>query len=219
MAENLALRVAATLDAWRESGADAIDPVRFRTLEALARRAEGYTGEARRVVDDRLAALIDAYAAVVQRAAGKIGPASESQPSCSKQDDGLAGLLRHLRTHARPDGGEDGNGGDTVARLGAYFRDAWVQVRARRELRHSVERVPENAGPLNSNHLVQRSLSLMGEVSPGYLQQFLSYVDALSSLDRLQSPASIAGKEPPQTSGAKKTPRARRPKDGGQPAT
>jgi hypothetical protein len=49
-------------------------------------------------------------------------------------------------------------------------------------MRQSQAGVPENAGPLNTNHL-HRSLSLMREVSPGYLEQFLSYVDALSWLE------------------------------------
>ena len=53
----------ATLDAWREQGADAHDPLRFHFIDALARRAAGHDGEARRVLDARLSSLLDAYAA------------------------------------------------------------------------------------------------------------------------------------------------------------
>ncbi|WP_144630857.1 DUF2894 domain-containing protein [Bordetella genomosp. 13] len=54
--------VQATLHAWRESGLDHVDPVRFRLIEVLAQRAQGYAGAARRVLDERLAALLAAYA-------------------------------------------------------------------------------------------------------------------------------------------------------------
>jgi hypothetical protein len=43
--------------------------------------------------------------------------------------------------------------------------------------------VPKNAGPLNSSSLVHRSLSLMREVSPEYLQHFLGYLDSLAWLE------------------------------------
>ena len=42
------------LDAWREQGADRLDPVRFHFIEALERRAAGHSGEARRILDDRV---------------------------------------------------------------------------------------------------------------------------------------------------------------------
>jgi hypothetical protein len=48
--------------------------------------------------------------------------------------------------------------------------------------------VPKNAGPLNSHHLVHQSLTLMRELSPEYLTQFVSYVETLSWLDRAQTP-------------------------------
>ena len=53
----------ATLDAWRERGADRLDPIRFHFIEALDRRAAGHSGEARRILDDRsVQALLEAYA-------------------------------------------------------------------------------------------------------------------------------------------------------------
>ncbi len=51
----------ATLRAWREGGLDRRDPVRFRLIEVLAQRAEGYCGAARKVLDERVATLIAAY--------------------------------------------------------------------------------------------------------------------------------------------------------------
>ena len=59
-------------------------------------------------------------------------------------------------------------------------------------MRQSLEQVPGNAGPLNSSSLVHRSLSLMRELSPGYLQQFLSYVDALSWMEQMNGGSASA---------------------------
>ncbi|WP_442597763.1 DUF2894 domain-containing protein [Parapusillimonas sp. JC17] len=66
-----------------------------------------------------------------------------------------------------------------------YFRRAWAKSGTTRLLRHSQKQVPENAGPLNSSNLVHRSLSLMREQSPAYLQHFLAYLDALSWMEQL----------------------------------
>lgn len=66
-----------------------------------------------------------------------------------------------------------------------YFRQAWARSGTTRLLRHSQAQVPANAGPLNSSNLVHRSLSVMREQSPAYLQHFLDYLDTLSWLDQL----------------------------------
>ena len=48
--------------------------------------------------------------------------------------------------------------------------------------------MPKNAAPLNSHHLVHRSLTLMRDLSPEYLDRFMSYVDALLWLDQANAP-------------------------------
>ena len=52
-----------TIDALRARGADRLDPVRFRFIEALARRSAAEQGDARRVLDGRLATVLDEYTA------------------------------------------------------------------------------------------------------------------------------------------------------------
>lgn len=47
----------------------------------------------------------------------------------------------------------------------------------------AVARGPANAGPLNSERLVLRSLAMMRALSPDYLRHFLTQVDALLVLD------------------------------------
>ncbi|MGA7814139.1 DUF2894 domain-containing protein, partial [Caballeronia sp.] len=90
-----------------------------------------------------------------------------------------------------------------------YFRETWSRVSTERQLRHSLAHVPGNAGPLNSSSLVHRSLSLMRELSPGYLQQFLSYVDALSWLEQMNGGGALADKDAPRSGSARKSARGK----------
>jgi hypothetical protein len=73
----------------------------------------------------------------------------------------------------------------------SYFRDTWTRLSADQRLTQALEQVPENAGPLNSQHLVHRALATMRDTSPAYLQQFVSYVDALLWMDQVHSQAFV----------------------------
>ncbi|RZF30705.1 DUF2894 domain-containing protein [Paraburkholderia sp. UYCP14C] len=187
----------ATLDAWRASGADRFDPMRFHLLDALARRAAQHSGETRRVLGQRLSGLLAEYADVVERAAAA---GSASQAASGQTDEAgdatLAALIEHLgRHHARADAPHAA----AYPELPAvdYFREVWSKVRTEKQLRQSLAQVPgSNAGPLNSSSLVHRALSLMRELSPGYLKQFLSYVDTLSWLEQMNGGAPVEKEAP-----------------------
>src|SRR5260370_30125696 len=204
------------LDAWRERGADRMDPVRFHFIEALDRRAAGHSGEARRILDDRLSKLLAAYADDLESAASKAGDAGSAGSLCEPARGALAGLIDYIASHAPADG--DGPAaGNAVPRPPSYpelevlddFREIWSKVSTERQLRQSLEQVPGNAGPLNSSSLVHRSLSLMRELSPGYLQQFLSYVDALSWMEQMNGGGALAGKDLPPARGGRKRARGK----------
>jgi hypothetical protein len=194
---NEATSTRAQLDAWRECGADRLDPVRFRLIEAMERRAASHGGEARRLLDARLSELVGHYAARVERAV----PAAESQ-GLGPARSALGELVDELASRAPTD--------NTLApELIDYFRKIWSQVRTETQLRQSQGLVPQNAGPLNSSNLVHRSLSLMRELSPGYLQHFLSYVDSLAWLEQLNGGEAAAAKEAPRTAAGKKSTRSK----------
>jgi hypothetical protein len=184
--------VQATLDAWREQGADRIDPVRFRLIEAFARRAAAHEGEARRVLDARLSVLIEAYAARLEDAA----VVTRAVDQTTRARGELGALVDYLASHASPDGKPD-------LLSPEYFRQTWTKVSTEKQLRQSLEQVPGNAGPLNSSSLVHRALSLMRELSPGYLQQFLSYVDALSWMEQMTGGVMMPAKEAPKAAAKK----------------
>ncbi|WP_197338836.1 DUF2894 domain-containing protein [Ralstonia solanacearum] len=205
----------AMLDAWRERGAHRLDPVRFHRIEALDRRAAGHSGEVRRILDARLAKLIEDYTGL-ERTACNAGDAVRT-PSPGKPARGpLASLIDDLASHAPA----KGNGPDAIRTASGiraypelktldYFRETWSTVSADRQLRQALDQVPRNAGPLNSSSLVHRSLLLMQELSPAYLRQFLSYVDALSWMEQMSGEAAPAVRDAPRTASTKKGARGR----------
>ncbi|WP_442951944.1 DUF2894 domain-containing protein [Orrella sp. JC864] len=131
----------------------------------------------------------------------------------------LAGLLAHLAGGAQALAEQDPA---LAGHKAAYpelplldeFRLALTRASAGRQLRQSQEKVPENAGPLNSSHLVHRSLTLMRLCSPGYLHAFLGYADTLAWLERLQDGAAGQGAAGPGASGAGSGQAGRKPARG-----
>ncbi|UEP51844.1 DUF2894 domain-containing protein [Burkholderia ambifaria] len=200
-----ATHVRATLDAWREQGADRLDPVRFHRLDALEKRAAAFDGDARALLDARLATLLEGFAQIVARA-GEAAAASETaQASAQAPARGaLGGLVEQLARNAQA----DRRGIDPE--LIDYFRTMWSKVRTEQQYRQSLDQVPRNAGPLNSNSLVHRSLATMRELSPEYLQQFLSYIDALAWLEDLAGGGAQPEKEAPRAKAAKPAKPARK---------
>ena len=72
-----------------------------------------------------------------------------------------------------------------------------------------LQQAPADAGPLNSGVLVHRALGLMRSLSPGYLQHFLAYVDALSWLQQMQDHDVLATQQKPGAAIGKKPTRGK----------
>jgi len=145
-------------------------------------------------------------------------PALLSVASGASAASPLAQLIRYM-AHPAAEGDEAVR--DGLGLRAAYpempllddFRAIWAGVSADRQVRQSQEQVHKNAGPLNSNQLVHRALSLMREMSPGYLQQFLSYTDALMWMEQMTAAAAPAAKETPRAGAAKKSTRGKARKE------
>lgn len=183
--------VTETIDAWRQRGADRLDPVRFRFLEAMARRAVAHEGEARRLLDERLTHLLAVYEADLAKTAEAKKKTSPATPAAS----GLAELLAHVAERTGIAEGSATAGTSDLKSL-RYFRSTWSRLSADRRLNQSQAKVPENAGPLNSQHLVHRAITLMRDASPDYLNRLMSYIDTLSWIDQanVSAPAPTAGR-------------------------
>ncbi|HYG43109.1 MAG TPA: DUF2894 domain-containing protein [Bordetella sp.] len=206
MSEGHANGIQATLDGWRERGADRLDPLRFRLITAMAARAARHEGETRRVLDGRLAELMGQYEARLA-STDQTDAANAPVPRQPPAPGMLAALLEHIAGPVAANGATDRRSRYPELDLLDYFQATWARLSTDRQLRQSQEQVHENAGPLNSNHLVHRALSLMRDQSPGYLHQFLSYLDALSWVDQLNNNGGLAAKPAAR---ARKGPRAAR---------
>ena len=214
-----ALRIRKILDAWRQQNADRLSPWRFHFIEVLARRAAGHDGATRELLDERLSKLVEAYAADFDSAASRAGDAEgESAPSAPARG-ALGKLLDDLASHpaARDDDPSTRDAEPRAAALptlGALdeFRNIWSEVRIESQIRQSLEQVPADAGPLNSGSLVHRSLTLMHELSPGYLQHFLSYIDTLSWMEQMNDGGSLSAKDGARTASPAKRTRAKAPR-------
>lgn len=221
---------AALIEALRARGAERFDPVGFRFIEALARRAAVHRDEARRVLDRRLAELLADYGDRFDRAAGEAGDtvarakARFPQAAAAMQqrfeagdfaalrrllagleaqggDGPLAELLAYIQRHAPTPPSDDpalatGAIAEPQGELKSlrYFRRTLSKLSVERQLSRALAQAPENAGPLNSHFLVLQTLTLMRDVAPAYLEQFMSYVDALLWLDQ----ADNSGKPTPK---------------------
>lgn len=186
--------IAETIAQWREHGLAKLDPVRFRFIEALARRAAGCSGDARQVLDARLLQALESYrskgAAKAKIAAEPADASADASVNASADPsanptttpDSLADLLRELATD-KPSAGE--------LKAVGNFRSTWTRMGVEQRLRQSRAKVPGNAGPLNSHALVLRSLTLMRELSPEYLTRFIGHVDALLWLEQANGGQSV----------------------------
>ncbi|MGV8940880.1 MAG: DUF2894 domain-containing protein [Lysobacter sp.] len=180
----------ARLDAWREQGADRTEPLRFGMIAALAQRADRYHGPVRQVLQDRLAALVDDFANAIAGTTAETPPAEDNPaPAPSPLQDLLAHIGAARKPADRPPHAPDAEAPSTPVRTPLpildEFQQLWSRIRTDSQLRQSLHAAPEDAGPLHSSTLLHRAMTLMHEASPGYLQHFIAYADALSWMEQL----------------------------------
>jgi len=188
----------AQLAALRAGGIADRDPVRFAYLEALARRAAGQPAAIRQLLNAKVGTAADELASRPPPAPPEMTGAGTPSP--------LAELLAYIGQHANAPSGNMQPAHETAAvdrkirpktrtaatdrrptgpelKSVAYFRDEWSKLSAEQQLTQTLAQAPENAGPMNSQHLVLRSLQRMRDIAPDYLQGFMSYIDTLIWLD------------------------------------
>lgn len=189
--------VAATLAHWRAQGADRHDPVGFHVIEAMLRRSANQHGATRQWLAQRIARRVRAYHEALDRASSPASgpaPVPASAPAAAPLTGALAGLAARLGqaaglapATARPAGDAAGPPPAAPARSRQALDDmrrTWARLDAERRLAQALAQAPANAGPLNSQQLVLRSLLRMREISPAYLERFVTHVDALMWLER-----------------------------------
>lgn len=134
----------------------------------------------------------------------------EAQTRCGR----LGELVRHIDTHppAPPDGGAIGATAAPTSSTDAppaelkalrLFRHTWARLGVDQQLSRSLAKAPENPGPLNSHLLMLRSLQLMQNISPAYLNHFMVHVNTLLWLDTAGLGAASAPNETARREGDK----------------
>jgi hypothetical protein len=206
----------AMLEAWRMRGDDRVDPVRFRFIEALIRRATDHHGEVRRILDDKVRALVAIYGQGLERARRAVDADHDATSQASLQRSALAGLIDHIARQGSSDGnvpatGDAANGLQPLPEITTlgYFRSTWSKLSTDRRMTQSLATVPENAGPLNSHHLVHRSLALMRDLSPEYFNRFMAHVDTLLWLDKANGAQVATGTDASRGESQKKSRRGK----------
>lgn len=99
----------------------------------------------------------------------------------------LGTLVRQLEhdAGAYADGGAQGETGPrSELKIIRNFRHTWAKLSVDKQVTQALKKAPENAGPINSHMLVLRSLAMMRDISPDYLNRFMLYTDSLLCLDQ-----------------------------------
>ena len=118
----------------------------------------------------------------------------------------LGALVRQLEQHSPEDAGarlEENTGSRSELKTLRNFRNTWSKLSVGKQVAQALEQAPKNAGPINSHMLVVRSLALMRDISPDYLNRFMSYADTLLCLDQGEKEKPGNSKKP-QVRAAKK---------------
>ena len=192
------------IDALRARGAERFDPVGLRFIEAMARRTATHRGNARQVLERRLARALADYGDRLDRSADAARDAMargtarfpESEDALRQRSRGpLTDLLTHIGHNATQNPSDAAVAHEVELKSVKYFRSTWSRLSVDRQLTQALADAPENAGPLNSHFLVVQALARMRDISPQYTDQFLRHVDALFWLEQLDSGHSAAKKK------------------------
>ena len=156
-----------------------VDAVRQRRIEALARRAAAHQGAARQLLEQRQQHLSSTWRRAAD--AAPAGAAHAAPPSA------LAELLAHIARHSAA---------GTELKTMHEHRSTWARLHIEHRLHQALQRLPDNAGPLNTQRLLLQALTLMHEASPAYLQHFMAHAETLLWLEAASPARVLPRKEP-----------------------
>jgi hypothetical protein len=154
-----------------------MDPVGWHYIQVLAERTRTQTGPAQALLQAKL------NKALAQMQARLPTPPNTSTPPPSLGPSPLSALLQHMAAPSadRPLGTSN-HGRMDKPRI-VQFRQQLHRISVQKQVTQAIAQAPQNAGPINSHMLVLRSLGLMRDISPDYLNRFMGYVDTLLVLE------------------------------------
>jgi hypothetical protein len=169
----------------RLQGAAQFDPIGLHYLEVLVLRLNVQRDSVKRILEAKLKHALNAFEQRFQQAQCEMNDAITLK--CNGQHESLSDLTRHLTQQSQEymeSTSQVNVGLRPELKSVRKFRNTWSKLSAKKQVSQALDHAPKNAGPINSHMLVLRSLALMREISPDYLNRFVSYVDTLLSLDQ-----------------------------------
>ena len=160
------------------------DPVGWHHIQVLAERTRTQTGPAQALLQ---AKLNSALAQLQARLAAQKKPHTPHIQPYSHTPSPLSALLRDMAAPSADRPMSPGGHGRVDNPRVAQFRQQLGKISVQKQVTQAIAQAPQNAGPINSHMLVLRSLGLMRELSPDYLNRFMGYVDTLLFLDAPQT--------------------------------
>ena len=156
-----------------------LDPVGWHYLQVLAQRTHSQTGPAQALLQDKLRTAVAQLQAKLQAHQHQH---QQSLPVRSASSP-LSALLRDMAMpSAERPLSQTGLGRMDNPRV-AQFRQQLGKIRVQKQVTQAIAQAPQNAGPINSHMLVLRSLGLMRDLSPDYLNRFMGYAESLLVLE------------------------------------
>ena len=187
----------AQLLALRECGMPQRDPLQWCYLHALCRRSQAAAPALQALLLARLAQAISQAQSrlttsspdVARLVARPTQVGITRSPALAAPVSPLAELNHYLRAQQSgqaPLAAAAAAGDVPDMKSVQRFRELWSHIAAEQQVSRALDHAPENAGPLNSQRLVSRSLELMRELAPDYLRRFVAYADTLLWLEQAQ---------------------------------
>ncbi len=179
------------LETLRQAGAADFDPMGWHYIEVLSTRISTQQGAARGLLQSKLdTALHDLKARMtvanhLPLASRVAAPIAGTSP--------LAQLLQAFAPALPIDSAKTLRADSPQVQ---QFRQTLSKLRVQKQVAQAIAQGPQNAGPINSHMLVLRSLGLMRELSPDYLNRFMAYVETLLCLEESGKAHPLKSKAP-----------------------
>jgi hypothetical protein len=160
------------------------DPLGWHYIQVLAERTRTQSGLTQVLLQ---AKLNSALAQLQARLAAQKKPYTPHIQPYSHTPSPLSALLRDMAAPSAERPLSPGGHGRMDNPRVAQFRQQLGKISVQKQVTQAIAQAPQNAGPINSHMLVLRSLGLMRELSPDYLNRFMGYVDTLFFLDSAET--------------------------------
>lgn len=179
------------METLRQAGAADFDPMGWHYIEVLSTRISTQQGAARGLLQSKLdTALHDLKARMA--AANQLPLASRVAAPIGGTSP-LAQLLQAFAPALPMDSAKTWRADSPQVQ---QFRQTLSKLRVQKQVAQAIAQGPQNAGPINSHMLVLRSLGLMRELSPDYLNRFMAYVETLLCLEESGKAHPLKSKAP-----------------------